>query len=221
MTTQPGGAGPVYPVGVLQTLSFQPISDNGFAASYEALVESDQVPGSPVFAITVTFASSLQQQAGPALQTFFDGMKASFDVLSTPPDNGGPDDEELINIGTQMLIEISLVSYGGAGPVAVTVTVETTTGIVPFPEGIKQDLPHLVGAGLEDHWRANPYQSFTATVKPRSGTGTVRFPRQNVVAGRTYYPAGKDVFVAASSTGALDYSMSGDFVLVGHNVKSG
>ena len=223
MTEQPSGSGPVAPVGVLQDLSFRPKADHGLAAQYEAQVECAQVSGSPLFAVTVTIASSLQQEAKQALETFFGGMQASFDVLpELPPANGGPGDEELFNIGTQMLFEISLKSYGGAGPVAVAVTVQTTTGIVPVPNAIRQTLAHEVGAGLEDHWRARPYQPFTATVKPINGKGTVRYPREPVVAGGTYHPAGRDVIVAAAPSEALNYSMGGGpFVLVGHNVKPG
>lgn len=219
MTEQPTGVGPDNPVGVLQALSFEQISDDGLAARYAAQVESDQAPGSPVFAVTVTLASSLQGEAGKQLETLFTGMKASFvPTLGGSPNNGGPVGE-LFNIGTQMLIEISLASYGGTGPVGVAVTLGTTTGIVPVPIAIQQTFPHLVGAGLEDYWRANPYQSFTATVTPRSGKGTVRYPKQSVVRGGTYYPYGKEVIVAADIKQALDYNMSGNFVLVRHNVK--
>jgi hypothetical protein len=223
MTEQPSGVGPGNPVGKLQPLSFQLVADDGQAALYEALVADGKAPGSPVFAVTVTVASSVRREAGKELEASLSEMKAAFVLLpEPPPGNGGPGDEEPFDISTQMQIELRLASFDGAGPVGVAVTVETTTGIVPAPVGsdpdvgtaAEGDLPRTVGAGLDDYWHAYPDQRFTATVKPSAGQGTIRNPQANVYTGGTYYLTAKAVIVHAAQR-AMTYSLTGSFRL-GH-----
>jgi hypothetical protein len=224
MTEQPGGVGPGNPVGKLQPLSFQLISDDGHAALYRALVADGKAPGSPVFSVTVTVASSVRRDAGKELETSLGEMKAAFVLLSEPPpDNGESGDEEPFDINTQMRIELGLASFDGAEPVGVAVTAETTAGTVPAPAGSDpgggaaakgEQLSHTVGAGLDDYWHADSGQRFTATVKPSAGEGTIGNPQANVFAGGTYYLTAKTVIVHASQR-AMTYSLTGSFRL-GH-----
>ena len=206
MTDQPSGTGPDDPVKEpLQPLYFQPISNDGHSASYEALVEVAQAPGSPVFSVTVTLASSVLSQAEKEVLDLLDRMKAEFVVLPGPPPDNSSGDEEAFDINEQLLIEIGLASYDGTGPVSVAVTVETVTGVVPLPTGsdpvggtkVRRDLPRTLGADLDDYWRAKPYQPFTATVEITMGAGTVRKPKQSVDAVNTYFATGKQVIVHA------------------------
>lgn len=229
MTDQSSGTGPNDPVKEqLQPLGFELISNDGHSASYEALVEVDKAPGSPVFAVTVTLASSVLSQAEKEVLDLLGGMKAAFVVLpAPPPDSGGSGDEEAFDINEQLLIEIGLASYGGTGPVGVNVTIETVTGVVPLPIGsapvggpvIHIDLPNTIGAGLDDYWGAKPNQSFTATVEITMGEGTVRNPLQSVYAVNTYYAAGRQVIVHAGARHSMSYSMSGNFRLERHGVR--
>jgi|HubBroStandDraft_1064217.scaffolds.fasta_scaffold25039_4 hypothetical protein len=223
MTDQSSGTGPD---DQLQPLDFRLISNDGHSASYEALVEVAQAPGSPEFSVTVTLASSVLSQAEKEVLDLLGMIKAEFVVLSGLPPDSGPGDEEAFDIKEQLLIEIGLASYDGAGPVSVAVTIETVTGVVPLPPRsdpvgdpvIHTDLPRTLGAGLDDYWRAKPYQPFMATVNVTTGLGTVRPPKQSVYAVNTYHPTGKQVIVHASQR-SMNYSLSGDFVLGPHGVR--
>lgn len=237
MTDQSSGTGPDVPVMGLQSLNFQPISNGGDLASYEALFPAGQAPASPVFSVTVTLASSILSQAEQEVTDLLSGMKAAFVVLpELPPDSGGSRSEEAFDVNKQLLIEIGLASYEGTGPVGVAVTVETVTGVVPLPIGsgptgnapagnapacgtvVKKALEHTIGAGLDDYWRAKPNQSFTAKVDILIGEGTVRPPKQAVYAVNTYYPTGKQVIVHAGQH-SMNYSLNGNFVLGPHGVR--
>jgi hypothetical protein len=221
MTDQPSGAGPDNPVGPLQPLGFNPISDDGRAAAYEALVEYQTAPGSPVFAVTVTCASSIRLQAPNKLETLFSQMKASFVLLpEPPPDNGGPSDDEPFDLGTQLMIEVGLASYGGTEPLGVAVTVQTTTGIMPAPTGSNPGsgiAMNTVGARLDDYWQVRPKHSFKANVTPSIGKGTIRNPVTPVAADRTSSLTARQVIVHADRQ-AMTYFMSSNFGLVRHDV---
>jgi hypothetical protein len=228
MTEQPSSIGPDIPV-KLQPLGFQLISDDGNAARYQALVEEQGTPGSAVLAITVTIASSVQSQAAKQLQALLGGMQAAFTLLpELPPDNGESSADEPFNINQQLLIEFSLASFDGPGPIGVAVTVQTTTGIVPVPSGtdpanergIHNHLPHTLGANLDDYWQADSGQPLTATVKPLIGKGTIRNPLTNVYAGDgPYHLTAEEIIVHAGPNVALRYSMSANFRLKRHGVK--
>ena len=221
MTDQPSGAGPDCPMGMLQPVSFKPISDDGRVARYQALVEDQTAPGSPVFAVTLTIASSIQLEAPTKLKAFLSQMKASFVLLpEPPPDDGGPSDDEPLDLKTQLLIEVSLASSGGTGPVGVAVTVQTTTGIVPAPTGSKPAggvAMSIVPAGLDDYWQVRPKHSFRANVTPSFGKGTIRNPVTLVVEGRTSSLTARQVIVHADRQ-AMTYFMSTNFRLVRHGV---
>jgi hypothetical protein len=221
MTDQPSGAGLDNPVGTLQPLGFKLISDDGRAARYEALVGDQTAPGSPVFAVTVTIASSIQLQAPTKLQELLSQMEASVVLLpEPPPDNGGPSDDEPFDLKTQLLIEVSLASSGGTRPVGVAVTMKTTTGIVPAPTGSKPGSGvaiRTVPAGLDDYWQVRPKNSFTARVTPSIGEGTIRNPVTPVVQGRTSSLTARQVIVHADRQ-AMTYFMSSSFRLVRHGV---
>jgi hypothetical protein len=143
------------PVNGLQPIKFQPIQDDGHAALYRALAENPGVPGSPVLAINLTIASSVQQSSPKELQALLNGMKAAFTVLpeppepteppEPPPDNGTSSDDGLFNISAQMMIQIGVDQYDGPGPVAVDVAVETTTGIMPLPSQIVKFFSRDIG----------------------------------------------------------------------------
>ena len=118
MTEQSTDAIPKIPVGKLQSLDFQLLADDGHAAVYEALVVGCEIPGSPVFAVTVTVASSVRRDAGKALENLLGEMQAAFVLLpEPPPDDGGSDDDEPFDIDTQIQIEFRLASFGGTEPV--------------------------------------------------------------------------------------------------------
>ena len=220
MTDQPSGPGPADPAG-MQPVSFRLISDDGHAARYQARVEDQTAPGSPVFALTVTIASSIQLDAPTKLNAFLTQMTASFVPLpEPPPDYGGPGVDEPFDLKTQLLIEVSLVSSGGPGPVGVALTVKTTTGIVPAPSGSNPGSGlaiSTVPAGLDDYWQVRPKQSFKANVTPSAGKGTIRNPVTPVVEERTSSLTARQVIVHADRQ-AMTYFMSSNFRLVRHGV---
>ncbi len=220
MTEQPGSYGPDNPVGELQPLGFELAYDDGHAAVYQATVKDEKAPGSPVYALTVTIASSVRKEAEKQLRVFLDEMRAAFALLREPvPQDGGPDDEEPFDIDTQIQIEPRLVSLDGAGPVGVTVTVETTTGIGQAPGGsdpaggtaTEQVLGFRVGPGRDQYWYARGNNRFTATVRPRSGYGTIRKPVINVAAGGTYRLTARQVIVHGGPPAGMNYLLTGTF----------
>jgi hypothetical protein len=229
MTDQSSGTGPEEPVKEqLQPLDFQLISDDPESASYQALVELDPAPGSPVLAVTVTLASSLLHQAQKSVLDLLGGIKALFVLLpDPPPDSGGSGDDEPFDITKQLLIEIGLASSGGPGPVGVAVDMVTVTGVVPRPTGmnplggagVEVDLANTVGANLEDYWRATSNQPLTATVIPVIGKGTIRNPTTQISVGHSGRLTAKEVIVTADANQALTYDMRGEFYLARHNVR--
>jgi hypothetical protein len=61
MTEQPGRE---IPVSKLQPLDFRLILDDGKAAVYQAVTVDREVPGVPVYTVTVTIGSDVRREAG-------------------------------------------------------------------------------------------------------------------------------------------------------------
>lgn len=213
MTEKTTGSGPDSSPGKPQRLNFQPVSDDGEIAVFEAQSENRDTPGAPVFAVTITIASSVQRNSPKGLQELLSGMIAAFTVIpELPPDQDDTGEDVPFDITKQILIEVSLVSFDGTEPISVGVTVQTATGIVPVPSEIEEFFPNQVAAGLEDCWQAKPKQSLKATVKLSKGKGTVKNPPKPAAAGGTYYPTGKQIIVEANRGQSVDYSVSTNFV---------
>src|SRR6266568_4866622 len=207
MTEQSSDASPDFGLGEPQPLEFQPIADDGKTAVYEALVVDCKTPGSPVFGLTVTIASSFRRDSAEDVDSLLGGMKASFKLLTKlPPDTGGPNDEQPFDSSTQIRFEFRLASFDGPEAAGFAFTVETTTWIVPIPEpggeAIVAPLPHHLGAGLSDYWHSNSSSSFTAYVTPSIGDGTLSSTGKSTINLRTHVTSsmtGKVVVVTAST----------------------
>ncbi len=224
MTEQPTAAGPQIPAGKLQPLVFKPISDDGRAAIFEALVAGGEAPGSPVFALTVTVASSVPRESQEELGELLGQMKAAFELVpGLSPDDGGSGDEDSVDLSMQIRIEPRLASFDGSGPVGFAATVETTTGIVPAP--VVDDpgsgtttgpiLYFTVKPRLDDYWYATTAIPPTAHVKIGNGAGTIRRPTDhratNVFAPYTYQlQKAKEVIVHANNQ-TMTYTLTGNF----------
>jgi hypothetical protein len=219
MTEQPGSPGPDSPVRGLAPVIFELRSDDGNAAVYEAVVNDEEPPDSPVYTLTVTVASSVRLNAGPQLQVFLETMRVGFELLPgpVPPDDGpGPG---TFNIGSQLDIEFGLARLQVAGRRAVAVTVQTPTGIgqaqsasdpadaTPTGQGVF----FRVGPNLDHHWHARRNHSFTATVTPTSGSGTIRNPVTFVALGRRGQLTAREVIVHGNPPGGMDYLFNGRF----------
>jgi len=202
MTDQPGSPGPDGPVGGLAPVNFELRSDDGHAAVYEAVVNDEEAPDSPVYTLTVTVASSVRLDAGPQLQGFLDAMRVGFELLPGPvPPDDGPGGGTF-DIDSQLDIEFRLARFQRAGRTNVAVTVETTTGQGAF---------YHVGPNRDHHWHARGNRSFTATVKPTSGSGTIGNPVKFVALGRDGQLTAREVFVQGNPPGGLDYQFFGYF----------
>jgi len=217
MTEQPSSPIPDNPVGELAPVNFQLQSDDGYEAVYQAVV-AGEAPDLPVYTLTLTIASSVRQQAGQQLQVFLDTMTVAFAILPGPvPPDDGPD--EAFDIGSQLKIEFGLVPFQGAGPVAVGVTVATTTGIGQAPSASDsadgpaggRTVEFHVGPNLDHYWHARGNHSFTATVTPKSGSGTIRNPVTFVAVGRGGQLTARQVIVRGNPPGGMDYLLSGRF----------
>ena len=220
MTEQPGSSGPDDPVGQLTPLHFELDHDDGREAVYRAVVKDETAPRSPEYALMVTVDSSIRQDAEPQLQTFLDGMMGGFVLLPEPvPEDGGPDDGQPFDIGTQIQFEPRLLSLEGAGPVGVAVTVETPTGIGQAPIGsdpasgtaTEPGRLYRVGPNQDHNWYARGNNRFTATVRPRSGYGTIRNPVTPVDAGGTYRLTASRVIVHGDPPAGMTYALTGSF----------
>jgi hypothetical protein len=235
MTDQSSGTDRDVPVRQFNTLPFEPIPGHGDLTVYQALVEAQNSPGSPLFAVTVTMASSVVKQDPEAVQTLLAGMQASFILLpeplpEPPPDSGGSGDGEAVDFNTQLLIEISLASSDGPAPadVAVDVEVKTKTPVVPLPirshptggAVVPENQDHTVSAGLNDCWRAKPKKPFLATVTPSLGAGTIRnnVKTVDVSVDHCGQLTGTDITVQGDPITALTYAIKGNFYLRRHNV---
>ena len=219
MTELPGSPDPDSPVGGLAPVDFELQSDDGYAAVYQAVVNDEEAPDSPVYTLTVTVASSVREQAGQQLQVFLDTMKVAFELLGRPiPPDDGPDGEPF-DIGSQIEIEPRLVRFQGAGRVAVAVTVETTTGIGQAPSGsdspdgtATERLPDFhVGPNLDHYWHVRGNRSLTATVTPTSGSGTIGNPVTRVAQGGDGKLTAREVIVHGNPPGGMDYLFNGLF----------
>ena len=238
MTDQSSGTGRDVPVRQFNPLPFVPIPGNGDLTVYQAPVEAQNSPGSPLFAVTVSIASSIADQAPEAVQALLAGMQASFILLAEPlpeppPEppsgSGGSGDGETVDFNTQLLIEISLASSDSVAPadVAVDVAVKTTTPVVPLPirshptggAVAPEDRNHTVSAGLNDCWRAKPKKPFLATVTPSLGAGTISNKVQTVDVSpdNPGQLTGTDIIVEGGIE-TLTYAISGPFRLRRHNV---
>jgi hypothetical protein len=201
------------PVDNLQPLKFKLIDDDGHAALYQALVDGPGVPGSLVFAINLTIASSVQRSSPKQLQALLSGMKAAFRAVpallpdNSTPDNSTPGDDELFNISAEVMIELSVAKSGSPGPVNVDVTVETTTGIVPLPSQIVKFFSYTVGPGLADYWVSDSKNAFSATVTSQKGNGTISPPEKSVTEGNHATVTATKVIVEATGGKAMTYLM--------------
>lgn len=200
------------PVDNLQQLNFQLIEDDGHATLYQALVEAPGASGSLTLAINLTVASSVRNSSPTKLQTLLSGMKAAFTVLPEPLElplgNDTSSYDELFNISAQAMIELSVVKSDSPGPVNVSVTVETTTGIVPRPSQIVKFFSHTVGPGLADYWVSNPKQKLSAIVKSTKGNGTIRNPVKTVIQGHYSELTATEVIVESDGEKTMTYLMS-------------
>ncbi len=196
MTKQPSAGDPYFPATKPQPLVFNPISDDGVAATFEAPVPGREAPGSPVLALAVTVASSVLRDSGKEFNELLGQMKATFDVLpelppgfevsgdveSSDPGDGGEssdpgDGGESFDLEEQMRIMLRLVSFDGARPAAFVVTVETTAGTLPAPGKTGQLRAYTVTPRLDDYWYATISPPPTAHVHITGGQGTMRRPK--------------------------------------------
>ena len=235
MTEQPTEGDVYFPKENPQLLVFKPISDDGKAATFEALVPGGGASGSPVFALTVTIASSVPQDSGKELSEALGQMKAIFEVLpDLPPgfDVSGDEessdpgsDQESFDLSEQMVIKLRWDSLGDTGPVAFIVTVEATTGIVPVPgkTGLISTDPaaprledYAVTPRLNDYWYATISPTPTAHVKIRGGQGTIR--RAGGRAEDVHTPPPKEYklghvneFIMHANTQSMNYTVNSGF----------
>jgi hypothetical protein len=220
MTDQPGSPGPDSPVGDLQPADFQFQGDNGTEAVYQAEVNDQTAPDSPVYTLTVTLSSALREEAGPQLQDFLGAMRVAFTLLPepVPPDEGSGIDEKF-DIDSQISFELALAGFSGSGPVGVGVTVATVTGIGQAPSGIDPagSAPQLlefgnrVGPNVDAYWHARGSGKLTATINPTSGKGTIRNPLTTVIQGNTYKMTARQVIVRGYPPAGMDYLFYGRF----------
>jgi hypothetical protein len=218
MTEQPGGE---IPVSKLQPLDFRLILDDGKAAIYQAVTVDREVPGVPVYTVTVTIASDVRRKAEEQLQAFLGEMRAAFSLLREPPPEDGPPDDEEFDINTQMQIELNLVSLNGLKDdelVGVAATVETSVGPGQITSGsdadsgvvIRNVAPNTIPPGGKDqYWWAFCNYKLQGTVTPTGGSGNMRNPRTNVNVSNPHSLTARQIIV--HSDHGMSYFFGGSF----------
>jgi hypothetical protein len=218
MTEQPGRE---IPVSKLQPLDFRLILDDGKAAVYQAVTVDREVPGVPVYTVTVTIGSDVRREAEEQLQAFLGEMRAAFALRPEPEPDNGPPDEEPFDINTQMQIELNLVSLNGLKDdelVGVAALVETSVGPGQVTGGsdadsevaVRNAAPNNIPPGGQDqYWLAFCNYKLQGTVTPSGGSGNMRSPQKNVSVGNPNSLTARQIIV--HSDNGMSYSFGGSF----------
>jgi hypothetical protein len=180
----------------------------------------------------VTVDSSVLSDSGDELKGLLGRMRAAVEVLpELPPDwdvsgdSEGPssdgDGEAPLDLKEVLQIGLGVVWPEGA-ELAVIVTVETTTGIVPVP-GIPE-IPQpeirpliLVKQYLDDHWYAASAPPPTAHVRVTGGRGTMKRPGGSYTTNLHIPPpdhfslSKAAAFILQAVGGAMDYTLNSGF----------
>lgn len=238
MTSQPPAGDPRGPTVEPQPLKFEPTAGPSTEAIFEAPVPGHGEPGAPAVTLAVTVDSSVLSDSGDELEGLLGGMRAAVEVLpELPPDwdvsgdgeepSGEGDGEEPLDLKKDLRIGLGLVWPEGAVPVAVIVTVETTTGIVPaprIPEIPQPEIPQPeilrrlgVTQRLDDYWYATNSPPPTARVHVTGGQGTMRrpggrYPTNLHMPPPDNFPLSKaTAFILHAVGGAMGYTLNSGF----------
>src|SRR6266487_4292406 len=182
-----------------QSLDFKPIQGNGPVTVYQALVMGDKASGSPVYALTVSIASSDFRESEKEFLGFLSQTRAAFAILPEPESGEGePDDDEPFDIRTQIAIEPQLITIDREGIVGVAVTVQIAIGN-DLAAASKVEAVRDFKAGphnKDQYWSAHKLKKATCT--PTGGSGTIRAPKGKAIPVSLGYPGGlkaKEVIV--------------------------
>lgn len=209
MTYQPSDL----PAMELQPLDFKPIQRDGPVTVYEALVMGDKASGSPVYALTVSIASSDFREAEKEFLGFLSQTRAAFAILPEPEsDEGVPDDDEPFDIRAQIAIEPRLVTIDREGIVGVAVTVQ-----IAIENDLAADSEAVVANDFtvgphhkNQYWYAHKLKRATCT--PTGGSGTIRAPKGKAIPVSLGHPGSlKAKEVIVHSDKGLNYNFSAGF----------
>lgn len=196
-----------------QPLDFKPIQRDGPVTVYEALVKGDKASGSPVYALTVSIASSDFREAEKEFLGFLDQTRAAFAILPEPEsDEGEPDDDEPFDIRTQIAIEPRLVTIDREGIVGVTATVQIVVAndLAANPEVEVVALASVGPRHKNQYWYAHKLKRGTCT--PIGGSGTIRAPKGKAIPVSLGHPNGlKAKEVIVHSDKGMNYTFSAGF----------
>jgi hypothetical protein len=222
MTSTQPEPGPEAPAVRLQDIDFQLVTEDDHKAVYKAIIEDDDAPGAPVYALTVTVASPGDWTA-KELERFLNEMEAGFVLTApNPEEDTGADREPLpdLDLDKEILIEPQLVQLRTLdGTFGVTVVVRTAVAEGKDPKAAEfrwalGDQPVVAEAYLRKTvlaGRDHRYSSIggvirTATATARNGTGTIRQPSQYIrVGGGSRSAKGTTVWVHGVTTCTYDF----------------
>lgn len=233
-SNQPQADDPYRPIVEPQPLKFSRTPDvPGNGATFEAQVPGSGEPGAPAVTLAVTVDPSITPESSNALkELLFDRMRAAFDVLPDLPSGwdvpgGGDDGNEPFDLTKQLKIELGAAWPKDGMPVAVVVTVETTTGFVPTPprpliQPILRVMQPMLRAlsvtqRYDDYWYArNSSSPPTAKVHVQGGQGTLRRPGGRPtdvhIPPPPNYPLKQaKAFILHAKKGAMDYTLNSGF----------
>lgn len=209
MTDQPSDLPAMDP----QPLDFNPIQREGPVTAFQALVMGDKASGSPVFALTVSIASSDFSEMEKEFLGLLGKTRAAFAILPEPEsDEGEPDDDEPFDIRTQIAIEPRLLTIDRKGIVGVAVTVQiaidndlATDSEVEAAQDFKAG-PHK----KDQYWYAHKLKRGTCT--PTGGSGTIRAPKGKAIPVSLGHPNGlKAKEIIVHSDKGMNYNFSAGF----------
>ena len=137
-STQPDPE-PKGPAVKLQHMKFQPVEQDEHKAVYRAIIEDDDAPGKPVYALTVTVAPPGDSEAKKQLDSFLSEMEAGFVLTARNPEEDAGDNREPLpdlDLAKEILIEPQLVRLRALdGLFGVTVVVRTAVDEGEDPRG--------------------------------------------------------------------------------------
>jgi hypothetical protein len=120
-------------------MKFEPVQQDDHKAVYRAIIEDDDAPGKPVYALTVTVAPPGDGESKKELDRFLNEMEAGFVLTARNPEEVAGDDREPRpdpDLRKEILIEPQLVRLRALdGLFGVTVVVRTAVAEGEDPRG--------------------------------------------------------------------------------------
>ncbi len=176
----------------LRPLKFTQLPVAGPNTIYQALVEGDKAPESPVYALAVSIATEVFDRGQDRFLALLGKMRAAFTLLpaTAPQRDALDDDDEPLDDGL-IQIAVSVVSIAGKNPLCVNVTVMTSLGPQDRVGPHNNNHYWVAQNGYNDAWVTSDGGSGQAWV-PKQKAKDVKFQKTTHLKGNKVTVASKD-----------------------------